>query len=294
MGLVVIDKSCKIRLNIGAAFPDPVTVPHGGLGLTDVAAGDILYGSAANVISRLPVDNGGSRVVTNQGTSGNPTHSDPATLALTGLNPLNVNFGSACWPRGTTTIQQLTWAAVSTDVDAAAFVADSTDTWRRFSTSANGSAAGYRTSAICWLDHNPIMRIKIRTGASVANVRYWLIFNNNGGALISNSDNQAALKGVGLRFSTAAGDAGWVPWESNGVTQTVGASILAVAANTVYTVTIKLVGTAVTYTINSSSGSATLPVGAQGVAMRFNAEVMALANATKLLDMSAIYAQWAA
>jgi hypothetical protein len=294
MGLIVLDRSCKLRMNLsGGTLPDPVTVPHGGLGLTNVAAGDILYGSAANVFSRLAVDNGGTRLVTNQGTSGNPTHSDPSALSIPGLIPLNRQWGGICWANAqTSTTPQVTWNSSTQDIDVAVFVQDATSTWRRFSTSANGSVSGYRTTPMCWLDHNPTLRIKIRTGASVAAVRYWIIFNNNAGAFLSNSDNQAALKGFGLRFSTAAGDAGWVPWTSDGTTQTIGGSILAVAASTVYTITMKLTGTAIAYTINASTGTATLPAGAQGASMRFNAEVMALAASQKILDVTAIYAEW--
>jgi hypothetical protein len=44
----------------GILLPDPVTVPHGGVGLTTYVVGDILYASAAAVLSRLADVSAGS------------------------------------------------------------------------------------------------------------------------------------------------------------------------------------------------------------------------------------------
>ena len=50
----------------------PVTVPQGGTGLTTVAQGDLLYGSAANTLSALAKDTNATRYLGNTGTSNNP------------------------------------------------------------------------------------------------------------------------------------------------------------------------------------------------------------------------------
>lgn len=57
-------------VNITAA--NPLIAEKGGTGLTSVAQGDILYGSAANVFSKLSKDTNATRYLSNTGTDNNP------------------------------------------------------------------------------------------------------------------------------------------------------------------------------------------------------------------------------
>src|SRR5690606_38705788 len=50
----------------------PKPVPQGGTGLTTVAQGDLLYGSATDVLSRLTKDANATRYLSNTGTGNNP------------------------------------------------------------------------------------------------------------------------------------------------------------------------------------------------------------------------------
>jgi hypothetical protein len=74
-----------------------VGVIGGGTGLTSVAQGDLLYGSATNVYSRLSKDTNATRYLSNQGTSNNPSWNQ-VNLAngVTGNLPVtNLNSGTS-------------------------------------------------------------------------------------------------------------------------------------------------------------------------------------------------------
>jgi hypothetical protein len=66
----------------------PVDVFQGGTGLTAVAQGDLLYGSAANIYSRLSKDTNATRYLANTGASNNPAWSQVSlTNGVSGLLP---------------------------------------------------------------------------------------------------------------------------------------------------------------------------------------------------------------
>lgn len=74
-----------------------IAVTKGGTGLTSVAQGDLLYGSAANTYSLLNKDTNATRYLSNQGTSNNPSWNQ-VNLAngVTGNLPVtNLNSGTS-------------------------------------------------------------------------------------------------------------------------------------------------------------------------------------------------------
>lgn len=89
------------RTNLGlgsiAVLADPLTETHGGTGQTTITQGDLLYGSAANTISKLAKDANSTRYLSNQGTSNSPSWNQ-VNLAngVTGnLGVSNLNSGTS-------------------------------------------------------------------------------------------------------------------------------------------------------------------------------------------------------
>lgn len=159
---------------------------------------------------------------------------------------------------------------------------------RYTSTATTGSAAevhanGYETFR---RDRGAFqVSFRFQTGSSLAVCR-WYIGNFSGAP--TNTDTLGATKAVGLRYSTVAGDAGFVPISSDGTTQTVAASILAIATSTDYLVDIEYDGTS-TFRVRINSGSwtnitATLP-GTTVVTGPF-VGVYTNENVAKVLDFS--------
>lgn len=81
------------------------TVPYGGTGITSIAQGDLLYGSATNTLSALAKDTNATRYLSNTGTSNNPAWAQVnLTNGVTGILPQS-NGGSMPWTEVTGTTQ---------------------------------------------------------------------------------------------------------------------------------------------------------------------------------------------
>lgn len=125
---------------------------------------------------------------------------------------------------------------VTSAAGAAATVADADGLWTQHTTAASAgdfvyvelNGRNYFRPA-----HNPYAEITIKTGSVVTLQRLWI---GLGSALPTNVDTLAAgTKFIGWRFSTVAGDAGWIPVLNDGGTQSVGsAQGGTVLASTVY------------------------------------------------------------
>jgi len=292
-GFYILDAAGNRKLTSfgsGASLPDPVTVAHGGTGLTTVAQGDLLYGSAAGVISRLAKDAAGVRILTNLGPSHDPIWSDPLTAIGCIPRPTSRKSG---WHESLAAAA-FTNVALASTVSNNANVVDATSCWIRFTTGAvSGNQAGHRTTAdIMWLDHLPMIEVVLRTGVSIASCTIWICLNN-AAALISNNADQHLLKGIGFRFDSAADAGMWVPWASDGTTQQIGTAVAAIAAATVYTLKFWLTGTTLHCTVNNGTEQ-TLTIGAAALAtlMRLNAQITTTAAGAKILDVASIYHEW--
>jgi hypothetical protein len=294
-GFHLLDSSGNLKVTpfpSGANLPDPVTVAHGGTGLTTVAQGDLLYGSASNVLSSLAKDAGGLRVLTNQGASNNPTWQDPSAGFPYIKQPTTEKWVMSEWFAGSSTPQSVGWTGTSDGTPTS--VVDSTSAWVRYTSGAvAGNNAGFRITAD-WnrLDHLPTLKCVLRTGSSILNLRYWIVLTNQTAAL-SNSDNQAAIKGVGIRYSTGVPDGGFVPWTSDGSSQSIGSTIASIAASTSYAITIQVTSTSsVTMTVGGSSQTVSIPAGALATNMRPGIQVTTTDANAKFFDLTSVYGEW--
>ena len=79
------------------ALSIPVSVINGGTGLTSLAQGDVLYGSAANTFSKLAKNTSATRYLANTGTSNNPAWSqvDLSNGVTNNLPVSNLNSGTS-------------------------------------------------------------------------------------------------------------------------------------------------------------------------------------------------------
>jgi len=296
MGFHVItaDGNLKLTPLAGATLPDPVTVIHGGTGLTSLAKGDILYASADGTISKLAIDTAGIRILTSDGDSTNlvPHWSDPAA----GLNliPRQITRkSSSAQAFGSSTTPQ-TWIWATTNTGTVTNRGD-INPWIRYSTSnVTGNQAGFRVNSDwVWLDHLPTVTCFIRMGPDLAGVRFFM-FLSNSGTFPTNADDQSALKGVGFRYSTVAADAGFVPWSANGATQSTGTAFTTgVTPNQMYAIKMTVTSTtSASFTANGGAAQTiSIPAGALGTAMRVQIVITNTASAIRSFDFASMYGE---
>lgn len=97
-------------VSITAGWTGQLSVPRGGTGLSTVAQGDILYGSAVDTLSALPKNASATRYLSNTGSSNNPAWAQVnLTNGVTGILPISNGgtgaSGQAWWAlTGTSTL----------------------------------------------------------------------------------------------------------------------------------------------------------------------------------------------
>lgn len=97
-------------VSITAGWTGQLSVPRGGTGLSTVAQGDILYGSAVDTLAALPKNTSATRYLSNTGSSNNPAWAQVnLTNGVTGILPISNGgtgaSGQAWWAlTGTSTL----------------------------------------------------------------------------------------------------------------------------------------------------------------------------------------------
>lgn len=277
----------KIDLAVHITGTLPVT--NGGTGLATVAQGDLLYGSAANTLSKLAKSTASAQYLKNSGTNNNPVWAAiPDVLPPGSDNNDNVGMPAiTLFPSSSANVTSGGTSQLGT-AQSGAIQSDSAGIFCRSTSSVNATPAIYRLAGAnnIGIVDNLVYLTRIRTGSDITNVRFFIGFVS-GGDFPNNSDT-LATNGVAIRYSTSAADAGWVGVNNTGGAQSTTANptttpIAAIAANTLYNLRIDVTATLVTFTVDNASLTlaSNIPT---GVDMRAQNFVVRISTANKVLD----------
>lgn len=188
-----------------------------------------------------------------------PTDHDLYTIRMTTTGPTMVREGA---PHPTIS----TWAGVTyhnatrtvfaqptlNSVGALSDGTDSSNNMTRFQTATPlGSGGGDRqANGLLRLDHDPVFETRIKTGSSVADVRYWVLIS----LLDASNSDTGPNNSVGLNYSAPAGDTTWWAFARDGSSQSRTNTGVAMTADTVYTLMIRMTGngTSLEVTVNGT------------------------------------------
>lgn len=225
-----------------------------GLPTVDIEEGDLVYYDGSAWV-RLAI---GSASQVLQVSSGIPAWATAASGSdYMGLESQNQ---WAYIPRGTAV--QAIGAPAPTILGTAALNNQADSTYSSFTSAAVlGSSAGMlgaATTLVNRVAQEFTLTLVIRTGASLAALRFWF------GLTSSNFTNSDTAPGstVAFRYSTVAGDTGWVGVTRDGATQSVTAQVAAIATSTRYKLKIRVSGSTVYFSVNDGtevSATANLP-----------------------------------
>jgi hypothetical protein len=137
-------------------------------------------------------------------------------------------------------------ALTATSANSPAFVLQGAKTYGQAQTGAvsgNTTALTTNATSIKLLDDEIDVTVDLLTASDITNIRYWVGIT----AASPTTDTDTLASGTAggalmFRYSTAAGDGGWVGYTSNGAGTThVSATVLAIAASTAYKLRIRFV-----------------------------------------------------
>ena len=108
-----------------------------------------------------------------------------------------------------------------------------------------------------FLDHLPLAQFRFRTYANVTNIRFWATLSQSS----PGNNDSFTSNGIAFRYSTVAGDTGFVPLVKGSGPQTLGTPIGAFTAATQYNLEIKMTSlTSATFTVYSAPNSGVSPL----------------------------------
>lgn len=319
----VIDTNGNIKAGsggTGANLADPLPVVHGGTGLTFVGQSEMLYALHNNDIERIFVDtdlgttpfkvmyNGGS--VLQGGTILNDFGPRWGNIqgggigAGIGFIPRPGSFISKS-PRvfwGNPLIGTSGFASSGLTLSSAGtqtIVTDSTTVWSRNTTGAadttNVAGATFPLAQPSWLQHNPNVAVQIRTPSNITNIRLLFVLSNR--VPSGNTDDLAGVsgdKGIGIRYSTVAGDTGWTAFTLDGTVTAVGPTIASISASTVYLLQMQsgaaTVGEDTTFSVGATS--VTMPTPGPAFSLGLSVAIgvkSADASNTKFIDIASVW-----
>jgi hypothetical protein len=149
-------------------------------------------------------------------------------------------FGERRW--GATAATGTTLAGIGfaapTESGAGASALDAVSAWRPYTSgAAAGNSTGNTGAAFTRTAHEPTWEMYMETGSDITGVRYWMGLSS---AAQTNVDTHGGSC-VSFRYSTVAGDGGWIGVARDGSTQEVTGTVAAIALSTAYRLKIRVV-----------------------------------------------------
>jgi len=163
-------------------------------------------------------------------------------------------FGSRASGASTTVIRGLAanTLTILSASDAAVNDNDATGNYVRVGGVGSGSGGFVHGSATdgCQAQQDPTWDVILKTGADLAECRIWIVLSSTG--VLANADTGGGHY-MGFRYSTVAGDAGWVGVTRDGTTQAVTAAVASIAVSTRYRLRVRKSGSTAYFSVNGGT-----------------------------------------
>lgn len=116
----------------------------------------------------------------------------------------------------------------------------------------NDAAGYFASSSQVMPKFDPDWQVVLRTEADISSILLWVNLET-GGSSSGTIGGGGTAEGMGFRYSPADGDTGWVGVCRDGTTQSITTTVAAIAANTVYRLRVRKVGTSVFFSVNGGT-----------------------------------------
>jgi hypothetical protein len=168
-------------------------------------------------------------------------------------------------------------------------VFDTVGFWARATSTAGNAARFSAASAFTRFNLLPKLIVRLRTNSAITSTRILVGLNESMAGVDTDTPNTGTQRGIYVRYSTAIPDGGWVVQTVDGSGRTTSGTILAIAASTVYVITITTVSTtSVNVDINGTTVNVTANI-VLGVSLGYEVLVRDLAAATQSIEVESIY-----
>lgn len=182
----------------------------------------------------------------------------------------------------------------ATSITGGTGILDSSGFWSRTTSSSGGQASSSSNKYFTRVDLLPKLVVRLRTQSVLTTVRILVGLNNTadvgvGSAVNTDTPSTTTERGLYFRYSTVAGDGGWVAQTVDSVGRTLSGTILAIAASTIYVLTLTVISTTqVRFDVNGTFVDVTTNIPITD-SLGWQLSVAATAAVTRSLDLESIY-----